>query len=95
KSHKYNIESLLVHLIEKELKSYESIRIKPSKANEIAAFKKSKSKNPRQISKFLRNDVLEAAGYKCQHPGCDSNHFLQIDHIVPVRRGGDQRRSNL
>ena len=84
KSHKHNVESLLMDLIEKELKSYES-----------KEFSAPRSKNPRQISKRLRNDVFRDASFKCQHPGCNSNHFLQIDHIIPVRRGGDQRRSNL
>ena len=95
KSHKHNIESLLVDLIEKELKSYESNQIKSSKINEVSAFKGTRPRNPRQISKRLRNDVFRDASFKCQHPGCNSNHFLQIDHIIPVRQGGDQRRSNL
>ena len=84
KSHKHNVESLLMDLIEKELKSYES-----------KEFSAPRSKNPRQISKRLRNDVLRTANYQCQFPGCDSDHFLQVDHIVPVRWGGDQRRNNL
>ena len=93
KSHKYNIESLLIHLIEKELKSFESVQMKSSKSKED--FNEPRSKNPRQISKRLRNDVLKTANYKCQFPGCESDHFLQLDHISPVRRGGDQRRNNL
>ncbi|HAG91903.1 MAG TPA: hypothetical protein DCL41_08530, partial [Bdellovibrionales bacterium] len=84
KSHQHNVESLLVNLIEKELKAYKNTE-----------FKVSKSKNPRQISKRLRNDVLKAADYKCQYPGCESKYFLQVDHILPVRNGGDQRRENL
>jgi len=82
-------------LIEKELKSYENVQRKSSKSTESKEFGTSKSKNLRQISKRLRNDVLKTANYRCQFPGCESDHFLQMDHIFPVRNGGDQRRSNL
>ncbi|HAG92348.1 MAG TPA: hypothetical protein DCL41_10765 [Bdellovibrionales bacterium] len=95
KSHKYNVESLLMDLIEKELGSYENVQRKSSKSTESKGIGAPKLKNPRQISKRLRNEVLMAAKYKCQYPGCESDHFLQLDHIFPVRLGGDQRRSNL
>ena len=95
KSHTHNIEGLLMDLIEKELKSYENVQRKSSKSTESKEFGTSKSKNLRQISKRLRNDVLKTANYRCQFPGCESDHFLQMDHIFPVRNGGDQRRSNL
>lgn len=84
KSHTHDVESLFTDLIEKELKNYECID-----------FRKTRSSNPRQIPTRLRNSVLKAAQYKCQHPGCDSTHFLQVDHIVPVRAGGDQKPQNL
>ncbi|HAG90701.1 MAG TPA: hypothetical protein DCL41_02450 [Bdellovibrionales bacterium] len=95
KSHKHSVESLLLDLIEKELKSYEFVQGKPSKSREGKIFGAPKSKNPRQISKRLRNDVLKEAHFKCQYPGCESDHFLQIDHIFPVRKGGNQQRQNL
>ena len=84
KAHPHDLESVLTELIEKELKKFSAKEFKPTK-----------SKNPRQISGRLRNDVLEKANYQCQFPGCGSTHFLQIDHIVPVRKGGDQEQSNL
>jgi hypothetical protein len=84
KSHNHTLESLFESLIENELKNFENIQFKPTN-----------SKNPRQISKRLRNDVFKASQYACQHPGCQSTHFLQVDHIVPVRAGGDQTRQNL
>ncbi len=84
KSHNHTLESLFVDLIEKELKKFDDTQFKPTK-----------SQNPRQISRRLRNDVLKAANFKCQYPGCGSDHFLQVDHIFPVRRGGDQQRRNL
>lgn len=84
KSHQHNLESLLLDLIDKELDTFENTR-----------FKATQSKNPRQISKRLRNHVLKVSGFKCQYPGCQSDHLLQVDHIVPVRVGGDQRPENL
>jgi len=95
KSHKHNLESLLMDLVEKELRSYGIDQLKAPESNKSKEFVVSRSKNPRQIPKRLRNHVLMSADYKCQHPGCDSDHFLQIDHIFPVRLGGDQRKSNL
>ena len=84
KSHKFNAEELLLHLIEKELKTYENIE-----------FKRSQSKNLRFIPKRLRNRVLMDANYKCEYPGCEESHFLQIDHKLPVRLGGQPLRENL
>lgn len=84
KSHQHSLESLFESLIEKELRVFESVQYQPTI-----------SKNPRQISKCLRNAVLKASDYACQYPGCRSTHFLQVDHILPVRAGGDQRRRNL
>lgn len=84
KSHKHSVESLFEELIEKELDNYKNTDFKPTK-----------SKNPRFISKRLRNYLLEKSDYQCQYPGCNSEHYLQIDHIVPVRAGGDQNFNNL
>ena len=84
KSHKHNVESLILNLIDKELSSFENTNFKPTK-----------SKNPRAISKRLRNHALKKADYQCQYPGCESTHLLQIDHIIPVRAGGDQSHDNL
>ncbi len=84
KSHHHSLISLFESLIDKELKTYEGAEFRPTK-----------SKNPRQISKRLRNHVLKTSGYKCQYINCESSHFLQIDHIVPVRLGGDQSPNNL
>ena len=84
KSHQHDVESLFIGLIEKELRNFENTN-----------FKETPSKNPRQISKRLRNYVLKKSNYSCEHPGCSSKYFLQIDHITPVRSGGDQKVDNL
>jgi hypothetical protein len=59
----------------KELKKFEGTKFKPTK-----------SSNPRMISKRLRNSVLKTANYKRQFPGCETDHYLQIDHITPVKK---------
>lgn len=84
KSHHGGFEKLLEGLIDKELKEFQSTSFKPSK-----------SQNPRFVSKTLRNHILKKADFRCQFPGCDSNHFLQIDHIMPVRVGGKSEPENL
>lgn len=84
KAHRFNLEGLLEGLIDKELKAYENTKHKTSR-----------SQNPRFISKTLRNDLLKQANYQCQHPNCEETHFLQIDHIQPVRLGGQATKNNL
>lgn len=38
---------------------------------------------------------LLAREYKCAHPGCECATALEIDHVVPVARGGGSEISNL
>jgi hypothetical protein len=84
KSHRHSLESLFETLIDQELQKYAKSDFQPSR-----------SSNPRQIPKRLRNHVLKTADHQCQYPGYESTHFLQIDHIQPVRHGGRQNPSNL
>jgi 5-methylcytosine-specific restriction endonuclease McrA len=41
-----------------------------------------------------RKVVLEAAGFRCQWPGCRSR-ATTVDHIVPLARGGGHDLANL
>jgi len=84
KSHCGNLETLLENLIDSELKKYANSNFQPTR-----------SKNRRFISKRLRNSVLKGASFRCEHPGCEETHFLQIDHIRPIRQGGTSTRDNL
>lgn len=77
KSHSGNLEQFFENLIDQELKKYSGTNFQPSR-----------SQNPRQISQTLRNHILKIANYKCQFPGCESGHYLQVDHITPVSKGG-------
>ncbi len=84
KSHQGDLEVLLEKLVDRELKQYEPTN-----------YVKSKSKNPRLISRRLENNLLKKSNYHCQYPGCESTHFLQVDHRVPVSAGGTAAPENL
>jgi hypothetical protein len=85
KSHKAkNLKEVIVMLAEKELEKY-------NRTSKLS----SKSKNPRQIKVTLKNHLLQKARYKCQFPGCEQDHFLQVDHIQSVSKGGQNEISNL
>jgi hypothetical protein len=56
--------------------------------------KKGERKWPsRYISKPMRALVLERDAHRCQH--CNSNLWLEIDHILPVSKGGESVLDNL
>lgn len=85
KSHQVkDVKELINLLVDHELEKYN----RTSQAS-------SKSKNPRQIKISLRNHLLQKAQYKCQYPGCEQTHFLQIDHKKSVSQGGDNHIANL
>lgn len=50
------------------------------------------SRSGKEFLKQMRLAVLEADGYKCRR--CGSTEKLQVDHIVPVFRGGDRSFEN-
>ena len=54
-----------------------------------------KSNNPRYIPAKIRRQVIRNAEDICQYPGCGSTYGLEIDHIVPVSRGGRGKIENL
>jgi 5-methylcytosine-specific restriction endonuclease McrA len=56
--------------------------------------------NPRRIPARVRDEVILRDGQRCTYVSpdgkrCDSTRLLQIDHIVPVARGGTARLDNL
>jgi 5-methylcytosine-specific restriction endonuclease McrA len=42
----------------------------------------------------VRPLILEAAGYRCQWPGC-TNPATTVDHVTPLAHGGTNHPSNL
>lgn len=42
-----------------------------------------------------RREVLSRDGHRCQAPGCRNTRFLEVHHIKPRARGGDNQFANL
>ncbi|HEX6790887.1 MAG TPA: HNH endonuclease signature motif containing protein, partial [Candidatus Krumholzibacteria bacterium] len=60
----------------------------------------SQSDNPRQVPAHVRDQVFTRDKGRCTFTSrgghrCDSKHMLQLDHIVPVARGGKSTVDNL
>ena len=47
----------------------------------------------RYVSDQTRKELLDKAAHKCQE--CGSREKLEVDHIVPISRGGDGKIENL
>ncbi len=56
---------------------------------------RNKPKPSRYIPATMKQDVWMRDKGKCTHPGCNSNHRLQYDHIVPLGKGGESSVKNL
>jgi len=53
-------------------------------------------RNNMRITKKLKQQVLDEAGWKCEYCGVDLNESIAtIDHKIPLRKGGTIDRSNL
>jgi hypothetical protein len=56
-------------------------------------------KSRKTINNSIKYDVMKRDNFKCNYcgksPATDSNVELQIDHIIPVTKGGDNHLSNL
>jgi 5-methylcytosine-specific restriction endonuclease McrA len=58
------------------------------------------SADPRHIPAHIRDQVFARDNYQCTYVGlngqhCESTHALQIDHIIPIARGGTSTIDNL
>lgn len=48
------------------------------------------------LSKKLRFEIFERDGFQCQYCGkCPPDVTLEVDHIVPVSKGGEDLKENL
>jgi hypothetical protein len=54
---------------------------------------KDKPYSRKGISTKQRYSILEADGFKCR--ACGSKEFLEIDHIIPIGKGGTNDPTNL
>ena len=58
------------------------------------------SEDPRQIPAHVRREVYQRDGGRCTFVGehghrCGSRAFLELDHVVPIARGGKSTADNL
>jgi hypothetical protein len=55
----------------------------------------------KHLSIKLKRKLFSAANYQCQHVDpqtqvrCSGTHFLQIDHLIPLAKGGEDEFANL
>jgi len=47
----------------------------------------------RRVTPEIRRRILERDNYACQ--SCDSEDVLEIDHVIPISRGGSSDDDNL
>lgn len=52
-------------------------------------------RNRSTIPPSTRAKVLARDGHRCQAPGCRNTRFLELHHITPRHRGGDNTATNL
>jgi len=52
-------------------------------------------RNKTSIPPATRRRVLANARHKCQTPGCNHTHFIEIHHIIPRDQSGTNDESNL
>jgi 5-methylcytosine-specific restriction endonuclease McrA len=54
-----------------------------------------KSKNRPKIHKRARQEIYKRDGYACLMCGNSNPEMLSIDHIVPLSKGGKNRKENM
>jgi len=52
-------------------------------------------RNSSTIPPAKRKQALARAKHRCQMPGCNHRHFLEVHHRVPRERGGGNDPDNL
>lgn len=52
-------------------------------------------RNTSSIPPATRRFVLARARHRCERPGCQHNHFLEVHHKIPRSQGGTNEEDNL
>ena len=67
--------------------------------SELVKFKKSAAGQRALMTSNLRKSILERDGYTCQKCGAsqknEPNLLLEVDHIIPISKGGITSVENL
>jgi 5-methylcytosine-specific restriction endonuclease McrA len=101
-----SIKELLVLLANKEVQRKKGLQRKasPLRRKDVSKLKPasmSKTRSRKYISVHKKRRLLEKAQYQCQYENpktqqrCQCRTHLQIEHIVPVAKGGSDEETNL
>ena len=94
----------MVRLIEQDAScraagNHSSITAAAQPVDQDAPCRAAGSERPLKRNRFIPADTKHAlwisAGGRCQTPGCEFRHNLQIDHIKPFSYGGSHELDNL
>ncbi len=81
-----NLEEILEKLCDEKIKNKTEIKNSP---------KVGLVKGRAHINANLRKEIFAKYKYQCQYPGCESKHFLELEHIQPLALGGSNEPINL
>ena len=85
----YDLSQLFQHVIEVAHKKT------VKRVKKINTVTRPASDRGRYLSSSIQKQLHTRAGGRCQHPGCDERHFLEVDHKIPMCEGGKTELSNL
>lgn len=82
---KNQTEDVLNFALDAAIKELSKESEKKSKASPLARVARGK----------LRQEILKRDQHTCQFPGCDEQHYLQVDHKMSYAKGGQTAFENL
>ncbi len=91
---KYASDSLRRSIDDKleELQSAKRKRVEQDVKKKLVAKRRKEFQSNRD---YLLLALIERDGWVCNHPDCDSQEDLTIDHVIPLSKGGTDELGNL